>query len=352
MVALLGIDQSITFIGTDNEIKRQDIDAEVKKFGKVNMESRFDSNLNKNLARINGAILQPLKGRRKECTLSELRHLAGEIGFTGGLITDDQEEQEVIHTKIRDEETEEVSDPGTNFIRKHFPDVWFWEDMTLRTGKHRLEYQTPDTITSWIISGFSLSQDRGLAIAEPQKVTVFQDFFVKVDVPHSAKKDEVVKVEFNVYDFDVNGGLRSATTDVTIATENDEFEFVEKHNSPGKRSDCFEYAKTFQKSKRMQVSGSETGSVLIRPLKAGPIKVNVIASGAGKTDRVTKLINVENEGATQYKTQSLLFDLQKVRNKEQDVIIDIPNNVDLDSVRIEASISGNVLGSTIESVHM
>lgn len=44
------------------------------------------------------------------------------------------------------------------------------------------ELVIPDTITSWIVTGFGVSETAGLGVAEKSSILAFQDFFIKLQV--------------------------------------------------------------------------------------------------------------------------------------------------------------------------
>ena len=46
----------------------------------------------------------------------------------------------------------------------------------------------PDTITSWIVTGFGVSETAGLGVAEKSSILAFQDFFIKLQVLNFFKK--------------------------------------------------------------------------------------------------------------------------------------------------------------------
>lgn len=85
----------------------------------------------------------------------------------------------------------------------------------------------PDTITSWVITGFSVDPVTGLGLTKnPSKLEVFQPFFVSLNLPYSIKRGEVVSVPivvFNYMEQDVNA-------EVTLHNEDQDFEFVEPTN--------------------------------------------------------------------------------------------------------------------------
>lgn len=85
----------------------------------------------------------------------------------------------------------------------------------------------PDTITSWVITGFSLDPINGLGVSkEPKNIEVFQPFFVSLDLPYSVKRGEVISIPVGVFnylddDFDV---------EVTLHNTDQDLEFVHMAN--------------------------------------------------------------------------------------------------------------------------
>ena len=81
----------------------------------------------------------------------------------------------------------------------------------------------PDTITSWIITGFSLSKSHGLGLVDnPSKVNVFMPFFLSIDLPYSVKLGETIRIPVVVFNYMDEDQL----ADVIFYNNDDEFEFV------------------------------------------------------------------------------------------------------------------------------
>jgi outer membrane receptor for ferrienterochelin and colicin len=57
----------------------------------------------------------------------------------------------------------------------------------------------PDSITTWVISGVSVSQNQGMCVAVPTNITSKKHFFVHVDLPYAAVKTEQLQVKATVY---------------------------------------------------------------------------------------------------------------------------------------------------------
>ena len=68
--------------------------------------------------------------------------------------------------------------------RKNFPETWIWDSVNVdENGQATMsELVIPDTITSWIVTGFGVSETAGLGVAEKSSILAFQDFFIKLQV--------------------------------------------------------------------------------------------------------------------------------------------------------------------------
>lgn len=106
-------------------------------------------------------------------------------------------------------------------LNKYFHTICSYE------GRHTIHKKVPDTITSWVITGFSLDPVTGLGLTkEPKHLQVFQPFFVSIDLPYSIKRGEVLSIPVGVFnylddDFDV---------EVTLHNTDRDLEFVQMSN--------------------------------------------------------------------------------------------------------------------------
>lgn len=209
--------------------------------------------------------------------------------------------------------------------------------------------KVPDTITSWIITGFSLDPLTGLGLTkQPSKLNVFQPFFVTTNLPYSIKRGEVVSIPIIVFNY-----LESdQTTKVTLFNNDREFEFVEvndEENAVGKRS---KRGLEMQRKKEVLIKSNEGVSIpfMIRPLKAGHITIKVIAESPMAGDGVEKQLKVEPEGVPQFLNEAVLIDLRSDKEFKKNIDIVVPPEAVPDSTRIEVSAIGDILGPSIENL--
>lgn len=235
-------------------------------------------------------------------------------------------------------------------IRKEFPETWLFEgfDLDAETTRVNLTKKVPDTITSWVITGFAVDPFTGLGIVKsPSTFRVFQPFFVTTNLPYSIKRGEVVSIPiivFNYLDADQE-------VELTLFNSEKEFEFAEVNQNENevKRS----RRSLDEKRTKTVIIKSQEGMTLpfmIRPLKVGHIKIKVTAKSPTAGDGLEKLLIVEPEGVTKFNNKAIFIDLRENHEFSSDVNIEIPSDAVPDSTRIETSAVGDLLGSSIENL--
>jgi CD109 antigen len=169
-------------------------------------------------------------------------------------------------------------------------------------------------------------------ISRPSQLTVFQPFFIALNLPYSIKRGESVAIEASVFNY-----MTSDLADVTVTL---------------RTSTDFEFVNDKQKIQRITAKAG-TGTMvkfLIRPTKIGHITLLVEAVSPLAGDRIQKLLLVEAEGVTEFVNEAVFVDLRASREFVAGVDVKIPNYAIGESVRIEASVIGDLLGPTIENL--
>lgn len=207
--------------------------------------------------------------------------------------------------------------------------------------------KVPDTITSWIITGFSVDPITGLGLTrQPSKFNVFQPFFVSTNLPYSIKRGEVVAIPVVVFNY-MESDHRA---EVTLFNSEGEFEFAEANED---ENQVRRKRATETERKKSLVVKSQSGtavSFMIRPLKVGHITIKVVATSAVAGDGVERQLIVEPEGVTQYRNKAVFIDLRNNPEYKANISITIPPNAVPDSTKIEASAIGDILGPSIENL--
>lgn len=203
-------------------------------------------------------------------------------------------------------------------------------------GRTTISKKVPDTITSWIITGFAVDPVTGLGLTkQPRKLNVFQPFFVSTNLPYSIKRGEIVAIPIVVFNYMES----DQSAEVTLHNEENEFEFADFSNELSRRRKRATDTKR-TKSIKIKSNSGTSASFMIKPLKVGHITIKVTATSAIAGDGVEKQLLVEPEGVTQYMNKAILIDLRDSNEFMTNVTIDIPKNAIPDSTRIEASAVG------------
>ncbi|XP_055921382.1 CD109 antigen-like isoform X2 [Eupeodes corollae] len=115
----------------------------------------------------------------------------------------------------------------TKPIKKRYPESWLFNDFegSPEGGFTTLE-NTPDTITTWEITGFSLHPETGLAFTQiSTNLKVFQNSFISMDLPISLDKVGILKVN-NVTNYLTN---QDNLTNMSVECNNEDFDFMEEN---------------------------------------------------------------------------------------------------------------------------
>lgn len=240
-------------------------------------------------------------------------------------------------------------------VREHFPETWLFEDLRLENGEQSLTRKVPDSITTFVVSGFSIEADLGLAIAEPASIKVFQNFFINPILPRTMRLGETLRIDVHAFNY-VGGDVANIKSDVTLKKHGDDFDFYEPKSSP---TGCeLKKVNANQQTKPVSISiGSGNFTFfLIKPLKIGELKLDFSAKTTVRDnkyeDAVKKSIRVVGEGIKHMKNEARLIDLSSGQPKKEDIKLDIPDTVIPDSISIEASVIGDLLGPIFDNFQL
>ncbi|MED6246842.1 hypothetical protein ATANTOWER_024633 [Ataeniobius toweri] len=115
--------------------------------------------------------------------------------------------------------------------RQNFPETWVWMDIeTGNSDRKNIPLTVPDSITTWIASAFVMSEKLGLGITEePAELTVFQDFFLSLNLPASIIRGEELVLEVILFNYlqEALEALREAFR-CTSRTEQAPFHIVDR----------------------------------------------------------------------------------------------------------------------------
>ncbi|KPU73334.1 Thioester-containing protein 2, isoform H [Drosophila ananassae] len=233
----------------------------------------------------------------------------------------------------------------TDQIRKEFPETWIFQNTeNVDDSGFTLTKKIPDTITSWVITGFSLNPTSGIALTKnPSMIRVFQPFFVSTNLPYSVKRGEVISVPVVVFNY----LDKALDVDVTMDNSDGEYEFTEATN------DVLEKASDdVQRTKRETVpaNSGKSLSFMIRPKNVGTTTLKITATSPLAGDTIHQKLKVEPEGVTQFENRAVFINLKDQPEFSQTVDAEIPQEAVPQSEFIEFSVVGDLLGPTLQNL--
>lgn len=270
--------------------------------------------------------------------------------FRVGLGADtDDDEDEYDNDIFLDEP---ISQPArdTSSVRKDFPATWLFENFNVNgVGEYSMIKKVPDTITSWILTGFALDPENGLAIAEPQKLLVKKDFFIKLNLPYSIRFGEILEVEVLIFNYN---SVRRTNVGIEVMCCRDflamDFVFIDKKSKCG-------YTESTDNERMKTVSvpsnSMQSTSFIIKPTVTGKIKINVKATNQelNLIDEVEKEFLVEHDGVSHIDNTVFPIEAAKASGLHR-YEINLMSNVIPKSVKIGGSMVGDLLGPALLDV--
>uniref|UniRef100_A0A2R9B9K1 Complement C3 n=1 Tax=Pan paniscus TaxID=9597 RepID=A0A2R9B9K1_PANPA len=98
--------------------------------------------------------------------------------------------------------------------RSEFPESWLWNVEDLKEPPKNgistklMNIFLKDSITTWEILAVSMSDKKGICVADPFEVTVMQDFFIDLRLPYSVVRNEQVEIRAVLYNYRQNQELK------------------------------------------------------------------------------------------------------------------------------------------------
>ncbi len=210
-------------------------------------------------------------------------------------------------------------------IRQFFPETWIWDTIkTDASGKASVNYTVPDSITTWMLRAVALSKDKGLGIAEKQ-LTVFQPFFLTVDLPYSTIRGEEFPVSVAVYNY------LDQPQQVTVQIE---------------KNDWFDLLDDIEKTIRIDANDIGGARFKIRPTGLGTGEVKITARSSQAADAVIKTIIVEPEGAAKETVQNISL----ANGQVKEISTRLPDRIVEGSARAYLAVTSSYLTQTIDGL--
>ena len=235
-------------------------------------------------------------------------------------------EKQVTRVESRDGSTKSASDLAeVQRVRRFFPETWLWTDlMTDQSGIGTVGVTAPDSITTWKLRAVGMSREHGLGISEAE-LTVFQEFFLQVDLPFSAVRGEEFPVRVALYNY-----LDTPQEIFVDLEQTDDFELLD------------------EAQKVVTVPGNDIGGATftIRPKTPGMAPLKVTARSTAAADAVIKELLIRPEGVARESVDNLVLSAGDI----QTVDATIPSNAIADSGRVHVAVTGNYLTQSIDGL--
>jgi CD109 antigen len=216
-------------------------------------------------------------------------------------------------------------------VRQFFPETWLWETVkTDDSGRAALNVTVPDSITTWMLRAVALSKTHGLGISESQ-LTVFQPFFLSVDLPYSAIRGEEFPVNVAVYNY------LDQTQNVQVDIQNEDW--FDLLDAP---------------SQTISIGANDIGSAkfTIRPRQLGHTQaLKISARSPQAADAVVKTLIVEAEGVAQESVANIRLSAETT-DPTGVVALDttIPAPAVADSGRVYLAVTSSFLTQTMDGL--
>nr|XP_056717149.1 A.superbus venom factor 1-like [Euleptes europaea] len=92
--------------------------------------------------------------------------------------------------------------------RTQFPESWLWQIEHLTEppndqgiSSKMVSFFLHDSITTWEVLAVSISDTKGICVADPYEITVMKDFFIDLRVPYSVVRNEQVEIRAVLYNY-------------------------------------------------------------------------------------------------------------------------------------------------------
>ncbi|RXN18980.1 alpha-2-macroglobulin-like protein [Labeo rohita] len=228
-----------------------------------------------------------------------------------------------------------------------FPETWIWQLAEIReSGSAQVPVTVPDTITSWETEAFCLSS-KGLGLAPPAQLTVFQPFFLELSLPYSIIRGEIFELKATVFNY----LSKCIMVKVTPAPSSD---YTLKASSDDQYSSCLcaNERKTFKWILTPSVLGVLNITVSAEAEASQTLCDNEIVSvpERGRIDTVTRSLLVQADGTEKTETYSWLL-CPKGDSLSEEVDLTLPKDVIEGSARSSVSVIGDILGRALTNLH-
>ncbi|XP_034669009.1 CD109 antigen isoform X1 [Drosophila subobscura] len=346
-VGLLGVDQSVLLLKSGNDLNRDEI---FNSLSKYQTSTPWQRGYGRYPGETSGLVTLTNANYPYNTVLSrwhwaddEVLYLRSDVFEARGMFGEPVEARAYGASISRSEFY--APQPAPAQIRKEFPDTWiFLNTHDTDADGFTLAKKIPDTITSWVVTGFSLNPSSGIALTKsPSKIRVFQPFFVSTNLPYSVKRGEVIAIPVIIFNY------LDKTLDAEVVMDNadKEYEFTEATNEVEEKA-----SDEVRRVKRVTIPANSGKSVsfMIRPKTVGSTTLKITATSPIAGDTIHQKLKVEPEGVTQFVNRAVFINLKDQPELSDSLEVQIPTEAVRDSEFIEFSVVGDLLGPTLQNL--
>uniref|UniRef100_A0A672IMG4 Complement component c3a, duplicate 5 n=1 Tax=Salarias fasciatus TaxID=181472 RepID=A0A672IMG4_SALFA len=260
--------------------------------------------------------------------------------------------EESLKLARSEEDDESYLDSVDIVTRSSFPESWLWTDVELpecRAGRacdptsFQKSVPLPDSITTWQLTGISLSRTHGICVGEPLEVIVWKEFFIDLRLPYSAVRGEQLEIKAILHNY--------SPDKISVRVDLTEAQHV-----------CSAASKRGRYRQEVNVGPQTTRSVpfVIIPMKEGEVQIEVKAAvrDSSLSDGIMKMLRVVvRDTDTNYFPSPQSGTQEEVINSQipkKDMIPNSPTSTHISvtgreevSALVENAISGKSMGTLI-----
>ncbi|XP_061576908.1 complement C3-like isoform X3 [Cololabis saira] len=260
----------------------------------------------------------------------------------------------------RSEEDDSYMDRNEIQSRTKFPESWLWSDVVVRAGAkgdqncdpgcwENKNVPLPDTITTWQLTGISMSSTYGICVSDPLEVVVWKPFFIDLRLPYSAVRDEQLEIKAVLHNYNADP--------ITVR--------VEMKEDSGVCSAAYKKG-WFRQEVRVGPMTTRAVPFIVIPMKDGevPIEIKAAVKNSYYHDGIKKMLRVVPQGVLINTKKSVLLDpvgkggrqMEKINSEipQTDLVPNTPMNTIITvtgreqlSTLLEDTISGDTMGTLI-----
>uniref|UniRef100_A0ABM5FQG1 A.superbus venom factor 1-like n=1 Tax=Pogona vitticeps TaxID=103695 RepID=A0ABM5FQG1_9SAUR len=236
--------------------------------------------------------------------------------------------------------------------RTEFPESWLWETKVLTDAPNDqgisskiVSFYLKDSITTWEVLAVSISETKGICVAEPYEIKVMKKFFTDLRVPYSVVRNEEVKIQAVLYNYE--------NWDIMVR--------VELMHSPAFCS-ASTAKQRYRQEFRIQKQSSWAMPIVVVPLEVGIHDIEVKASvwGTMVSDGVKKKLKVVPEGRQKKLVTVIELDpatqgkggVQKVEVKAKDLDDIVPGTEPETQISLQASPVAHIVEDSIDGTKL